>query len=138
MTPKANYSVTRINPETLTFAIQVQDAFNCSAGEILQFNHLSPFKGSSGCNESSNSTSDPGFEDSLIKEIEIRWDPPLKRQYAVRRKTAPIGNIRLAMSGKMDIGSAIAMGPIGGFPLISTALQVRVLYLPLYNVNALQ
>ena len=82
MTPKANYSVTRINPETLTFAVQVQDAFNCStidsAGKILQFNQSLPFKVSSGCNESSNSTSGPVFEDILIKEIEIRWDPPLE------------------------------------------------------------
>ncbi|XP_059450070.1 G-type lectin S-receptor-like serine/threonine-protein kinase At4g03230 [Corylus avellana] len=79
MTPKANYSVTRINPETLTFAIQVQDAFNCSAGKILQFNQSLPFEVSSGsCNESSNSTPDPVFEDILIKEIEIRWEQPLE------------------------------------------------------------
>ncbi|KAE8075802.1 hypothetical protein FH972_014490 [Carpinus fangiana] len=33
---------------------------------------------SGSCNESSNSTSDPVFEDILIKEIEISWDPPLE------------------------------------------------------------
>jgi hypothetical protein len=81
ITPNVNYSVTRINQERLTFAIQVKDALNCSsatdsAGKILQLNQSLPFNVSSGCNESSNSTSDPLFEDSVIREIEIGWDQP--------------------------------------------------------------
>jgi hypothetical protein len=81
ITPNVNYSVTRINQEELTFAIQVKDELNCpsatdSAGKILQLNQSLPFKVSSGCNASSNSTSDPLFEDSVIREIKIGWDQP--------------------------------------------------------------
>ena len=82
MTPNRSYRVTRINQERLTFAVQAPDALTCSsndsAGKILQLHPFLPFNVSSGCNESSNSTSDPLFDDRVIKEIEIRWDPPLE------------------------------------------------------------
>ena len=78
--PGGSYRVTRINPETLTFVIQLKVAdkkdSNYSSpsfvGQILQLNP--PFRSFFNVSKTNNSVSNMPLKNSV--EVEISWDPP--------------------------------------------------------------
>ncbi|KAL3754548.1 hypothetical protein ACJRO7_001743 [Eucalyptus globulus] len=74
---KGPYRVTSITPETRTFTIQVEDAFNCTGSGLMeikqQLNESSPFSVSDGCIGGKN---DFSTGDSFGVEVKIEWSTP--------------------------------------------------------------